>query len=219
MSTPAKLFSFFFVRNGRKQNSALVVQNRRHICLYRHNVNNNAWRARYLFPWAQSAAWQREPKLQKQQPSEKKQPGGGCEVKCSLFISSLGGRRVWTSSPKWLFFLCKFLLFRVCYKMSSEKSFDVNWWLAYFSVHSLTVPSKHRSGRLPRVGRNWPRFFKNVCQPAQVRAGCSVEWCLMQKVRLTRSSSNRVHRVQGHFGPLSSRCVVLVLTSNFERCA
>lgn len=73
----------------------------------------------------------------------------------------------------------------------------------------------NRSGRLPGVGRG--PVFKNVCQPAQVRTGCSVEWCLMQKVRLTLSRSNRVHRVQGHFSPLSSRCVVLyVLTNNLN---
>lgn len=37
----------------------------------------------------------------------------------------------------------------------------------------------------------------------------------MQKVRLTRSS-NRVRRVQGHFSPLSSRYVALMLTINLN---
>lgn len=56
--------------------------------------------------------------------------------------------------------------------------------------------------------------FENACHPAQVRAACAVERRLMQKVRLTRSSSSRVHRVQGHFSPLSSRSAALVPTNN-----
>lgn len=141
----------------------------------------------------------RNPNCRNNSRPRKKAPGSGCEVKRSLFIPSLED---WTSSPKSVF-LVYFFVVNFCYCASVTKC-PVRRVLMWFDAsHIFLVFIRSRFAQSVAVAAcpdldEASVFLKNTvwCRWEQNVLSSGV---LIQKVRLTRSSSSsssRVRRVQ-----------------------